>query len=110
MEITRFDLDVDRYELNENLTKSIEVDDLIEIDDLIIDCSIDIEYSQYEETIGDDTVMNGTKTTTIDMVQSVDVDIKNIWIDGEYLINDFTTHEIEEMKQLISQRIKDLND
>ena len=107
MEITKFDIDLDNYDVV-NGCVTIDVEDEIEIDNgLVVDCVIKVYFKQVSRGFeGDSSLINGTREVIDELIDDVDVDVKDVWSDdGLCVTHNYTVHQLMEIEQLIKDKI-----
>lgn len=107
MEITKFDIDLNNYDIV-NGCITINVEDEIEIDNgLVIDCVIKVYFKEVSRGFeGDSSLPNGTREVIDDVIDDVDVDVKGVWSDdGMCITNNYTVHQLMEIEQLIKNKL-----
>lgn len=106
MEITKFDIELNDYDIIDNCV-TINVEDEIEIDNgFVVDCVIKVYFKQVSRGFeGDSSLINGTREIIDDVIDDVDVDVKGVWDDGLCVTSNYTIHQLMEIKQLIKDKI-----
>ena len=106
MKITKFDIDLDNYDIV-NGCVTIDVEDEIEIDNgLVVDCVIKVYFNEVSRGYeGDNSLINGTREVIDVWIGDVDVDVKDVWSDdGLCVTHNYTVYQLMEIEQLIKDK------
>lgn len=106
MEITKYEIELNDYDIIDDCT-TINVEDQIEIDNgLVVDCVIKVYFKEVSRGFeGDSSLVNGTRQIVDDVIDDVYVDVKNVWSDdGECLTKNYNIGQLIEIEELIKTK------